>query len=254
MRQAVQLPARESAARNLYLNQRVSTKSPFLTQSVWQRNAGEVDEELFQDGRPVYAGLDLSARNDLSALVLGANDDYGNLHFLVRCWTPADTMIERGLRDRAPYPVWHQHNHLIAIPGQTIDYDFIAQEFGELCKTTNIVELCYDRWRIEVLKQSLARFGLLLNLRPHGQGFADMGQACDMLEQLALEGRIRHGDHPVFKWCMSNAVISMDAAGNRKLDKSRAFGRIDIAVAALMATTAARLRIKPHLDISAMIG
>jgi phage terminase large subunit-like protein len=254
MNRAVQLPALENSARNLYLNQRVSTKAPFLTPAVWARNAGAVIESLFHDGRPVYAGLDLSARTDLSALVLAANDDEGNLHYRCRVWTPADTIIERGLRDRAPYKVWGDHGFLIPIPGPAIDYDFVAAEFGELCRVMNIVEVCYDRWRIDVLKQSLARFGLLLNLRPHGQGFADMGPACDMLEQLALEARLRHGDDPVLKWCMSNAVVSMDAAGNRKLDKSRAFGRIDVAVAALMATTAARLRTGPERDISSWIG
>ena len=34
-----------------------------------------IDEGIFSDGRPVYAGLDLSARLDLTALVLAAEDD-----------------------------------------------------------------------------------------------------------------------------------------------------------------------------------
>lgn len=254
MNRAVQLPALESSARNLYLNQRVSTKAPFLTPTVWARNAGAVNEALFHDGRPVYGGLDLSARTDLSALVLATNDDEQNLHLLVRCWTPSDTIIERGLRDRAPYKTWGDHGFLIPIPGQAVDYDFVAAEVGELAKTINLVELAYDRWRIDVLKQSLARFGLLLNLRSHGQGFQDMAPALDMMEQLALDGKIRHGAHPPLRWCMSNAVVSRDAAGNRKLDKSRAFGRIDVAVAAAMAISAARLRVQPFKDVRAMIG
>jgi len=254
MHRAVQLPALENSARNLYLNQRVSTKAPFLTPAVWARNADDVDESLFHDGRPVYGGLDLSARTDLSALVLAANADDGRTHLKVRCWTPSDTIIERGLRDRAPYKTWGDRGYLIPIPGPAVDYDFIAAEVGELCKTMPIVEIAYDRWRIDVLKQSLARFGLLITLRPHGQGFKDMGASTDMFEQLAFEGRFCHGDHPVLKWCLSNAIVSMDAAGNRKLDKSRAFGRIDVAVAALMATAAARLHIAPHIDVAAMIG
>jgi phage terminase large subunit-like protein len=36
-------------------------------------------------------------------------------------------------------------------------------------------------------------------------------------------------------WCAANAVIDMDAAGNRKLNKKRATGRIDGMVALAMA-------------------
>ena len=58
MHRAVQLPALENSARNLYLNQRVSIKSPFLSPSVWARNDGPVDINFFLDGRPVYGGLE----------------------------------------------------------------------------------------------------------------------------------------------------------------------------------------------------
>jgi phage terminase large subunit-like protein len=62
--------------------------------------------------------------------------------------------------------------------------------------------------------------------------------ALDQFEALALNGRLRHGNHPVLSWCASNAIVTKDAAGNRKLDRSRATGRIDGLVAAVMAVPA----------------
>jgi phage terminase large subunit-like protein len=56
------------------------------------------------------------------------------------------------------------------------------------------------------------------------------------------------------KWCFSNAVIAKDAAGNRKLDKSKAYGRIDVAVAAVMAVGAMKASATPDLDIAALIA
>jgi phage terminase large subunit-like protein len=50
-----------------------------------------------------------------------------------------------------------------------------------------------------------------------------------------LNKRVLHGNHPVLTMCMSNAVIRRDEANNRKLDKHRATGRIDGAVALAMA-------------------
>ena len=64
--------------------------------------------------------------------------------------------------------------HLIAVPGTTIDYDWIAQALGEDGASMNIARLNYDRWRISILQQSLARFGIAVPLEPLGQGFKDM--------------------------------------------------------------------------------
>jgi phage terminase large subunit-like protein len=50
-----------------------------------------------------------------------------------------------------------------------------------------------------------------------------------------LNKRLRHGDNPILNWCSSNAIAVRDPAGNRKLDKSKATGRIDGIIALLMA-------------------
>ena len=52
---------------------------------------------------------------------------------------------------------------------------------------------------------------------------------------MLLNGEIAHNAHKVLDWCMSNAVIEQDGAENRKLSKEKATGRIDLAVAAVMA-------------------
>jgi phage terminase large subunit-like protein len=44
-----------------------------------------------------------------------------------------------------------------------------------------------------------------------------------------------HDDNPVMTWNAGNAVIVFDPANNRKVDKSKATGRIDGIVAAVMA-------------------
>ena len=52
-----------------------------------------------------------------------------------------------------------------------------------------------------------------------------MSPAPRDLESIILEKKLRHGDHPVLKFCATNAVIERDAAGNRKLSKRRSTGR-----------------------------
>jgi phage terminase large subunit-like protein len=106
---------------------------------------------------------------------------------------------------------------------------------------------------MDLLKHALAGIGAILPLIPMGQGFRDCSPAIEAFEDLMAAGKIRHGGHPVLRWCMSNAVLSRDASGARKLDKSKAYGRIDLAQAAVMAIGAMKCSPEPVLDIGAMI-
>ncbi len=256
IQRAMKVPSLEASIRNLYLNQRVQAKAPFLTPSVWKLNEGAINEALFYDGnRPVFGGLDLSARTDLSALVWAVEDDEGNVHLRCRVWTPADTLFERGARDRAPYPAWVEKDHMIPVPGSALNYDFITADMADDASTMPMIgRVAYDPWRIAILKQSLDRQGITIPLVEMGQGYKAISPCIDAFEELAIRGKLRHGGHPVLRWCISNAVITRDAANNRKLDKSKAFGRIDVAQAAVMAVGAMKVSTEAILDIAALIG
>ncbi len=66
-------------------------------------------------------------------------------------------------------------------------------------------------------------------------GIKDMGPALDTLETVLLNEQMQHGANPVLTMCMANSRVVKDPAGNRKLDKGKATGRIDGAVALAMA-------------------
>jgi len=253
MRRAVKVPSLEATVRNLYLNQRVQAKAPFLTPSVWQAGNTAVDMSLFVSGRPVFGGLDLSSRADLSAFVMAVEDDAGRIHLAPRVWTPADNLGQRAARDRAQYPAWAKDDLIIPVPGSVLDYDFLVKDVGDLTAGIAFQRMAFDRWRIDVFKQSMSRLGVFVDMMAIGQGYKDMAPALDIFEELALAGRIVHGGNPVLRWCLGNTIISMDAAGNRKLDKARSFGRIDAAVAAVMAVAAMKLQTTPMLNIDTIV-
>jgi phage terminase large subunit-like protein len=231
---ARRMPSRESSYRNLILNQRVSEASPFIPQAIWNACGGEVDDSVFERS-PVYVGLDLSSRNDLTALAMVAKDDDDVWHARVEFFAPAAGIVDRATRDRAPYDVWADAGHITATPGASVDYDFVAERLGALCSAHEVALIAYDRWRMDVLKAALGRMGVELPLQEFGQGFKDMSPALDTLEAELLNERIRHGNNPVLKWCASNAMAVKDPAGNRKLDKIKSTGRIDGIVALAMA-------------------
>ncbi|WP_020187875.1 terminase TerL endonuclease subunit [Methylopila sp. 73B] len=236
--QARRMPAKEPAFRNLILNQRVSAERHFLTASEWMASGAAVDADRLA-GRLCYAGLDLSAVRDLTALVLVFPDDDGTFDVLPFFWLPADALREREEEDRVPYWAWKTGSHLLTTPGRTIDPAFVAHTVSDLAGRYDLRVLGYDRWRIDTFQKALADTGLDLAMAPFGQGYKDMAPAVDLLERLIAERRLRHGGHPVLTWNAANAVATADPAGNRKLDKARSRGRIDGLVALAMALSVA---------------
>jgi phage terminase large subunit-like protein len=229
---ARRMPSAENAYRNLILNQRVNMSNPFISRAVWEANAGPVDFDVFD--RDVFIGLDLSARHDLTAAVAVRRKE-GKWHVWPTFFVPQSGLLERSQRDRVPYDVWAKQGHLILTPGSTVDYEFVARWLVEFCEDRHVKSIRFDRWRMDVLKAEIARLGVELPMEEFGQGYKSMTPALDTLEAELVEGNLLHGGHPVLTMCAANAVAVSDPAGNRKLDKSKATGRIDGMVALAMA-------------------
>lgn len=244
--EAKRLPSREPQFRNLILNQRVESSSPFVSRSIWKLNAAE--PLPYVNGSPVYAGLDLSSVADLTALVVIWR--YKNVwQVQPYFWAPQQGLADRARRDHAAYDEWARKGYLRATPGRTVDYDVVAQEVLEITSEFDLKALAFDRWRIEVLKAALLRKGapeaFMARLQAFGQGFQSFSPAIESLEGELLNERVAHGGHPVLQMCAANAVIVRDPAGNRKLDKARSFGRIDGLVALAMAMGVASSNAAP---------
>ena len=234
---ARRMPTREAEYRNLVLNQRVEASSPFVSRAVWQACGG--DPIPFDPATPVYGGLDLSEVNDLTGLVL-----VGKMSSVWQVaptfWLPGDGLHDKARSDRVPYDLWQQQGHLIAAPGRSIDYEYVAAYLFDLDQTYNLRKIAFDRWNFRHLKPWLLKAGFTEQridelFVEFGQGFQSMSPALRTLESEILNERVAHGNHPVLTMCMANAVVQADPAGNRKLSKAKSSGRIDGAVALAMA-------------------
>lgn len=236
---ARRMPSREAEYRNLILNQRVEVVAPFISKSVWQACGAEVQGDF--DGLPVFGGLDLSSVNDLTAKVYEA--PVGNVwHVKPTFWLPGHGLREKARTDRVPYDVWAEQGHLRTTDGPTVNYEFIAASLYEDCVRWDVRKIAFDRWNFKHLRPWLLKVGFSEAqvdgddplFVPFGQGYQSMSPALRDVEAALLEKRIAHGNHPVLSMCAANAVVTSDPAGNRKLDKAKATGRIDGMVALAM--------------------
>lgn len=225
---AGRMPSFTATFRNLNLNQRVESVSPFVSKDVWL--LGGRDLVPHEGVYPVYAGLDLSSIADLTALIAMWQAG-GQWNVSAMFWAPEVGLQERCHRDKVSYDVWADQGYLHLTPGSTVDYDFVAEQLLTMAAEWNFKGLAFDRWRIEQFKAALARQEatpeFIELMTPFGQGFQSMAPALDALEIELLAGRIAHANNPVLTMCAANAVVVTDPAGNRKLDKSKRTGRID---------------------------
>ena len=257
-KRAERQPSSENTFRWLYLNQRVEATAPFVSKSVWMDCAGDAD---FGPDAQVYAGLDLSSARDLTSLVLVAVDG-GKKFVRPFFWLPADGLAEKSRSDRVPYDVWEREGHLLTTPGRAIDYDYVAEFVFSQFEEHNIKKIAFDRWNYRHFRPCLARAGFREDdlegedavFAPFGQGFASMSPALRDLETDLLDGVLVHPSNPALNMCAGNAVLTTDAAGNRKLDKAKASGRIDGMVALAMAHAVASTALEDGPSVYADRG
>lgn len=264
-KRAIRMPSREAAFRNLRLNQRINAESPLIPRAEWMACKGPA---TIATGDPIYLGLDLSGKTDLTALVAVSAGDSDTVRPWF--WKPQATLVEHEKRDRVPYTVWKTQGHLDTTPGKSILYEWVAARLAQIAKEYVIVGLAFDRYRIDDLLSAMAKIGVeayidtsrpaeptgdaaqdakeqqrnaqqsraragAIRMVPWGQGYKDMTPAVEALEGSILERKFQHDGHPVLTWNAANAIAVSDPAGNRKLDRSATRFRIDGIVALAMA-------------------
>ena len=245
---AQQNPSEENSFRQLRLNQWLKSESRWL--SMLKINECKVDftaDDL--TGRVCYAGLDLSATTDLTALVLVfppiSNDD--RYYILPYFWIPNETIDLRSRRDHVPYDLWRREGIINVTEGNVVDYGAVKEFIGKLGEKFNIKEISFDRWNATHLAQELED-DFNFQMVPFGQGFSSMSAPTKELERLILSKKIAHNGHKVWLWNFDNLVVENDAAGNIKPSKKKATERIDGCVATIMGL--ARAIVHQDLGVS----
>lgn len=244
--QARGMPSKESIVRRLNFCEWVESENPAFSREKWEACDGSYAlEELH--GRPCYGGLDLSSTTDLTAFVLAFPpvEEGQPLLLLAWFWIPDEDIKGREEKDRVPYGMWIKQGHLETTPGPAIKKLYVLQRIAQITAGLDLRELAYDRWRIEDFKALCDDEGIALPMVQFGQGFKDMAPAVDEFERLLVNGEMRHPCNPVLTWCIANSVFDEDPAGNRKITKERSNGRVDGAVAGVMAIGRVILKAQP---------
>ncbi|MFF5451869.1 terminase large subunit [Streptomyces sp. NPDC012950] len=228
--EARQSPADLAKYLRLHLGIRTKQSTRFLRLEDWDANAGLVDEQRLA-GRETWGGLDLASTSDLCALCwLFPDDETGTLDALWRFWTPEDNLRALDKRTAGAASRWVREGFLVATPGNVADYDFIREQVRRDRDLFRVRSLGYDPWNASQLTNDLiSERAPMVKVR---QGFLTMSPSLKAIQRLVLQGTpevpaLRHGGHPVVRWCVDNLAVAMDPAGNVKPDKASSGDKID---------------------------
>lgn len=231
------MPSKEAIVRRLNFCQWTDAESPWISHEIWTSAKRDYDVEQLR-GRRAIAAMDLASTTDLTGLVyLVEPVEEGEPWRLVPyAWLPDADLQRRADQDRVPYVQWKAEGFLDTTPGRAISKRIILQKLSGMCDFFDVIACAYDRWRMADLIQMAADDGISLPpMKEFGQGYKDMSPAIEQFETMLLNGELVHNGHKVLTMCAGNAVTDSDPAGNRKLDKTKATGRIDLIIAAVMA-------------------
>ena len=245
--QAKRIPAKESVFKNLYLNMRVDAEAKWISSTDFEACVGEIPD---LSGRECYGGLDLSSTQDLSALSLcfvptTPQEPFYTLHW---AWCPSEAIKTRSKVDRVPYGLWNRQGHIEATPGTVVDYSYILRRLEAISKAYSLRAVLFDRWGSTRIVKDLEDMGL--TVLEFGQGFASLSPPSKEMEKLVLSRKIMFPDNPALKWCFSNVICEIDAAGNVKPSKKKSKEKIDLVVSTVMALDGALRNTKKEVTPS----
>lgn len=246
----------------LYFGVPVGSSEYWIDLDAWEAVQGKVDLRKAK-GRSVFLSLDLSKKNDLTALGIGWKEDRAGeevLQAAVRYWKPKVGLEKKAVEDHAPYVEWAASGLLNAVPGRSIEYDFVAAQVQRIANDFDVEMMAVDPAFLTDFRQACDRIGLEtwvwspeqefgsgLKIMVHGQGRLGMQskkalwmpRSLQQLEDAILTKRAVIDESPVTKWCSGNAAVQADAQNNRFFVKKVQRGRIDgLVVLAMLAGAA----------------
>lgn len=246
LKKAKALPSAINNFLTKHLNVWCSASSAWMDMPAWDAN--EVDaERSFYEGMPCYIGLDIGAKNDVTAKVLLF--PYGNGYMTFADFYLPEATVERSTNSQ--YRGWVEEGWITQSGGAMTDLSRIEEDIREDLSRYDVKGIAFDPWNALQLATSLSADGApMIEYRNTVQNFSDPMKS---LEALTQDKRISHDGNPVLRWMMSNVVAKLDAKDNIFPRKERYENKIDGVVALIMAlgiATSGEGEVNPFADIA----
>lgn len=206
---------------NVWVNQRDAGYMPLMR---WAACKGEIPDLT---GIPCFAGLDLSAKNDLTSvgLVFPLAEKYV---VLGHSFMPESMFHAKMKGDLVPYDLWVKDGWITLTHGEVVNYKTVVAwvEKTILNLGSIVQEFCVDPWGAVQVSNDLVEAGYeVVNIV---QGIKTLSEPTKDFRNQVYDKNIIHDGNPVISWAIGNAIVDIvDRNMNILLNKSKSRERID---------------------------
>jgi phage terminase large subunit-like protein len=239
VKDAMTMTSKENIVKRLNFCVWTEQSQRWLEMDQWDACSGKPDRDDLL-GQPMFAGLDMASRMDLTAAAyLFGPDEDGYFDVLMRYWMPSDTLdAQEGGRteaDRLMLRRWVDMGLITATDGNVCDYDLIEEALLKDFALYDLQAMAFDRWNVTQMTTHLQDKLGPKRVIEYPQGFGGMSAPSKELEKIIASGKLRHGGCPVLRWMASNVAIKFGPDSQIRPDKEKSREKIDGIVALVMA-------------------
>ncbi len=229
LQKAKALPSAVNNFKTKHLDVWCSASAAWMDMQAWNRCTSAGLELSDFEGRPCFIGLDIGAKNDITAKVrLFPN---GRSFAIFAEYYLPEATIEKATNSQ--YSGWVAEGLLTTTSGAMTDVAVIEEGLREDLSRFDVKAIGYDPWNAIALATSLSNAGApMVEFRNTVQ---KISEPMKTLEALVQDGRIEHNGDPVMRWMMGNVIAKLDAKDNIFPRKERYENKIDGVVALIMA-------------------
>ena len=267
------IPGERNAVRRQHFNEWISDSSQYFLgeEDIDAVVVDKLNDEILKP-LPMVVGLDLSKRDDLTAVACVWKDEekiYVRTHF----WLPGDDIDARSMSvPPIPWNVWAERGVVETVEGKLIDYTQVAERLMQWKAIWNFRGIAYDAWGSDYLFGHFKTAGIGLYMADveglhreppagkmvlwkHPQGYiksnpskkrgADlydnglktplwMNSSIADFRDAVLEKKIVIEKNPCMRYNLVSVRTMENDSGGVRFTKSKSTGKIDGVVAATM--------------------
>lgn len=192
------------------------------------------DPDLYEKlkGRMCMIGMDLGAKNDLTAVVCVFIDDEGLLCVLPWFFMPKKWVKIRQEEHNQPYEKWIEAGLIIETPGNVTDHNYILDHIDKtLAVDYQVVQVREDPHQAGMLASQLMGKGhTVVDVL---QTWGNLAAPADEILRRVEAHKVRHPNHPVLNWMARNVRLeySRQRSGEVRFIKENEKRKIDGMVA-----------------------
>lgn len=242
LEKAILIPSEKAKYWRFTLNASIDGDEKYIKGDEWNVCA---TEQRTMTGRECSIGVDLSFGDDLTAMVClfrDENDTYDVLPFFFMAEDRVPEIAQRLGPMGATFKQWVREGFIETNPGNVVDYTAIEKKIIWADEVFSVREINPDPFNFQKLAQQIEPLGMKVVSVP--QSYGKLSPPTKHLREKVLEGKVRHGGHPVLAWNIACCTTVQNFDGDIKLKKIKRnieSVRIDGAAALVNAMSSAML-------------